>query len=110
LNNLRYASSNEKNVPGQIIENGGWHFSYLGGFDAIRNKLKAHPFQGRRIQIASILDRLGIRKFENVIEKNKDIFFLKRKFSLVNIEKTFPSYIKKNIKILDKYIYIKDAS
>ncbi len=109
LSNLRYASSNEQSVPGRIIKNGGWHFSYLGGFQAIRNKLKAHPFQGRRIQLASILDRLGIRKFENVIKKNKDIFFLKREFTLVNIEKTFPSYIQKNIKILAKYIYIKEA-
>ena len=32
LNTIRYASSDEKNVPGNIIKNGGWHFSYLGAF------------------------------------------------------------------------------
>ncbi len=110
LNNFRYASSTKKNVPGKIIKKGGWHFSYLGGLQAIRKKLKAHPFQGRRVQIASILDRLGIRKFENVIEKNEDIFFLNREFSIVDIEKVFPIYLQKNIKSLAKYIFIKKSS
>ena len=45
LNTIRYASSDETQVPGKIINNAGWHFSYLGGFKAIRTKLDAHPFQ-----------------------------------------------------------------
>ena len=107
LNQIRYASSNENNVPGNIIINGGWHFSYMGGLDAIRKKLKAHPYQGRRIQIASFLDKVRIRKFENVISKNKDIFFLNREFTFIDINKTFPSFILRNKKLLEKYAYKK---
>ena len=40
LDNLRFASPKEKDVPGPIINNGGWHFSYLGGYEAIIYKLK----------------------------------------------------------------------
>ena len=107
LTNIRYASSNEKKVPGNIINNGGWHFSYLGGLAAIRRKLKAHPYQGRRIQIASFLDKIRIRKFENVIKENKDIFFLNREFTFIDVNKTFPSYILRKKKLLDKYTYKK---
>ena len=109
LSKIRYASSDEKNVPGNIIHNGGWHFSYLGGFKAIRQKLKAHPYQGRRTQLASILDKLGIRKFEKVIKKNNDIFFLNREFKIIDIKKLFPDFLQKNKKILgiiEKYIYV----
>ena len=103
LSNLRYASSNEAMVPGKIAKNGGWHFSYLGGTKNILKKLKSHPYQGRRIQLAFLLHKLKIRKFENVIKKNKDIFFLNRKFELINIEESFPKCLLKNIQIINKY-------
>jgi beta-1,4-mannosyl-glycoprotein beta-1,4-N-acetylglucosaminyltransferase len=105
LNTIRYASSDEKNVPGNIIKNGGWHFSYLGGFQAIREKLNAHPYQGRRVQIAKFLDLIRFRKFEKVIEKNKDIFFLNREFEKIDIKKSFPNFLLKKEKIIEKYIY-----
>ncbi len=105
LNTIRYASSDEKNVPGNIIKNGGWHFSYLGGFQAIREKLNAHPYQGRRAQIAKFLDLIRFRKFEKVIRKNKDIFFLNREFEKIDIKKSFPNFLLKKKKIIEKYIY-----
>ena len=43
LDNLRLASSNQTIVPGKVVQNGGWHFSYLGGSKAIKQKLDAHP-------------------------------------------------------------------
>ncbi len=109
LNSIRYASSDEKNVPGNIITNAGWHFSYLGGFKAIREKLNAHPFQGRRVQLAKFLDLIRLRRFERVIKKNKDIFFLKRKFKLIDVKKSFPDFLIKNKTILRKYIYYKNS-
>ena len=39
LDLLRYSSKDIKNVPGEIVAEGGWHFSYLGGEKAIINKL-----------------------------------------------------------------------
>ena len=105
LNTIRYASSDETKVPGKIINNAGWHFSYLGGFKAIRAKLDAHPFQGRRVQLAKFLDFIRLRRFEKVIKKNKDIFFLDRKFHKVDIQKTFPNFLLKKKRIIEKYTY-----
>ena len=105
LNTIRYASSDEKDVPGNIINNGGWHFSYLGGFKAIREKLNAHPYQGRRVQVAKFLDLISFRRFEEVIKKNKDIFFLNRRFEIIDIKKSFPNFLLKKKKIIEKYIY-----
>ena len=58
LDNFRFASSDEKKVPGKIVKNGGWHFSYLGGVESVKRKLEAHPFQGYKALIAILLDKL----------------------------------------------------
>ena len=50
LDNLRLASSNQDIVPGEIVDNGGWHFSYLGG-GSYKKKLNAHPFQGIKYKL-----------------------------------------------------------
>ena len=105
LDNFRFASSKEEDVPGLIIKKGGWHFSYLGGYQAIIYKLKSHPFQGYKVQLAIILDKLKIRKIKNTLKKNKDIFFQKRKLSIVDIDNSFPDEIIKDKNFIKKYAY-----
>ena len=107
LDNLRYASSKEQDVPGPIINNGGWHFSYLGGYEAIINKLKSHPFQGYKVQFAIMLDKLKIRGIKNTINKNKDMFFQKRNLSIIDIDDSFPEHMIKDEKFVKKYSYLK---
>ena len=75
LDSLRYASYDSKNVPGPIIESGGWHFSYLGGIERIKDKLKAHPFQGYRVSFAIFLDKIGLRKIKKLFLITSLIFF-----------------------------------
>jgi len=36
---------NQRNKPVNCIENAGWHFSYLGGVEKIRNKIKSFSHQ-----------------------------------------------------------------
>ena len=103
LDNFRFASSDEKTVPGTIVNNGGWHFSYLGGADAISYKLQSHPFQGYKAQIAIILDKLGIRRIKNTIKNNRDLFFQNRELNIVNIDMTYPKSILKDEKFIDRY-------
>ena len=105
LDSFRFASSKEKDVPGPIIKNGGWHFSYLGGYQSILYKLKSHPFQGYKVQFAIILDKLKIRKIENTVKNNKDIFFQKRDLSIIDIDDSFPEEMKKNNEFIKKYAY-----
>lgn len=103
LDLLRYSSKDVTNVPGEIVEEGGWHFSYLGGQELIIDKLKAHPYQGRKSQISFILHKLGLRTFENTIKNNKDILLQNRKFEIVPIDEIFPDYLKKYDYFLEKY-------
>ena len=105
LDNFRFASSKENKVPGPIIKNGGWHFSYLGGIDAIIYKLKSHPFQGYKVLIALLLDKFKIRKIKNTITQNKDIFFQNRTLSIIDIDDSFPSKMLKDKDFIKKYSY-----
>ncbi len=105
LDNLRFPTSDEKNIPGKITKNGGWHFSYLGGSKKVMEKLKAHPFQGYKSQIAMILNKLNLRKIELTIKKNKDILFQNRKFLIVEIDDSYPAEILENKSFIKKYSF-----
>tara|TARA_Y100001978_G_scaffold203213_1_gene227507 strand:+ start:3429 stop:4331 length:903 start_codon:yes stop_codon:yes gene_type:complete len=105
LDNFRFASSNEIKVPGEIIKNGGWHFSYLGGIDAIIYKLKSHPFQGYKVLIALILNKLKIRQIKNTVRQNKDIFLKNRTLSIIDIDDSYPSEMLKDKDFIKKYSY-----
>ncbi len=103
LDNFRFASSNSSEVPGTIIDNGGWHFSYIGGSDAIQKKLQAHPFQGYKAFIAIWLDKLKIRKFKNTLKNNKDILLQNRTLTKVKIDNVFPESILADNLFIEKY-------
>lgn len=93
LDLLRYSSSDSKNVPGLIIKNGGWHFSYLGGGDAISKKLDALPYQGLKAEISKFLNRISFGGWNSKLKKNKDILLQNRKFITVKIDESFPEYL-----------------
>lgn len=83
-----------------VITNGGWHFSFLGGIEAIKHKLKTYTHQEYNIQ-----------KFENeevllkAIKKGKSIFHKKDyRFKPVTIDNRFPEYIRNNIDKYNEYI------
>ena len=103
LDNLRLASSNQNMVPGEIVDNGGWHFSYLGGSEAIRKKLNAHPFQGYKVQIARLLDKLKVRSIKATLQKNKDILFQRRKLYKVKIDDSYPQELLKDPNFIKKF-------
>jgi beta-1,4-mannosyl-glycoprotein beta-1,4-N-acetylglucosaminyltransferase len=91
---------------GPILENGGWHFSFLGGPDKIKQKLEAYSYQGRRSQLLlQLLDRIFKSRIKRKIDQNQDIFNMGRQFHKVILDSSFPEYLIAN---LDKYkAYIK---
>lgn len=98
---MRYHLEERTKQPGPIIENGGWHFSFLGGHDKVKEKLRAYSYQGRRSKfILEILDRLFPSRIKNAIKNNKDIFNTGRVFRAVALDSSFPDYLRNN---LDKY-------
>lgn len=82
-----------------VIKNGGWHFSYLGGFPQIINKIKSYSHQELNTPDINNLKRI---KFN--IDNNLDIFDRPFSYKMVKIDKNYPSYIFENKNKFKKYI------
>jgi beta-1,4-mannosyl-glycoprotein beta-1,4-N-acetylglucosaminyltransferase len=83
LNELR--GDNSLSVP---IENGGWHFSFMGGKDMVKNKILT--YSARDMANDNIIQSL-----ENNMNNNIDPFFRSR-LELVEIDDTYPIYLVNN--------------
>ena len=92
MDKLLFSKNYEKNF--KVINNGGWHFTWLGNLEFIKNKLKsfAHteldtPSVNNDDYIKRCIDSLEPIENKNQIKLNK----------LVIDEINLPSYIVKNI-------------
>lgn len=102
---LRYPMEDRSMQLGIIIENGGWHFSFLGGGEKIKAKLEAYNYQGRRTSILlKLLNFLYPNYINKKLEKNQDIFLDKRKFTKQEIDINFPVYLLNNINKFKEFI------
>tara|TARA_B100002052_G_C15847589_1_gene583320 strand:- start:59 stop:865 length:807 start_codon:yes stop_codon:yes gene_type:complete len=75
----------------QIIENGGWHFSYLQKAENISKKIKS--FSHGEFNKDHIINEENIK---HKIEKGEDIFEREHKIKKIEIDSSFPEYILKN--------------
>ena len=97
--NLKSTSTNsvrQNKHTTKIIENGGWHFSFMGGPDSVKIKIDAYSHQeynNHRI----------LSNVENNIKSENDPFF-RGKLSRVLIDETYPSEITENIGKYEKFI------
>lgn len=83
---------------GLIIDDGGWHFSFVGGEEKIKEVLDAYSYQGgRTAKILFFLDKIFKNRIKNRIKNNKDIFLTGRSFKVVKIDQSFPEYLINNI-------------
>ena len=73
-----------------IIKNGGWHFSFIGSPETVKNKIEDYAHGEINTQKNKDLDRIKqkIRDNEDVID---DVVLQK-----VELDNTFPEYILKN--------------
>ena len=74
-----------------IIENGGWHFSYLGGIEAIMEKIKASSHTENDTKDLNNKERIKI-----CLDKGVPVWGKSQKINYVKIDKTFPATIYKN--------------
>jgi beta-1,4-mannosyl-glycoprotein beta-1,4-N-acetylglucosaminyltransferase len=94
---MRYHLENRLEQPGPIVENGGWHFSFLGGEQRVREKLAAYSYQGRRSKyFLQILDQLLPQRINKKIKNNQDIFNTGRQFKTLKLDCEFPRYLLEN--------------
>ena len=82
----------------QII-NGGWHFSFLHNPSDIAKKVKAYSHG--EFNKEEFIDE---NKIAEKISKNVDIFDRKFNLKKINIDESYPKFIRENVKYLDKWI------
>jgi beta-1,4-mannosyl-glycoprotein beta-1,4-N-acetylglucosaminyltransferase len=99
LTNLRFPFQKQF---GHRIENGGWHFSYVGsnGLSA-SNRLKYKLEHSTHQEFNSLYYKfMGYLR----ILRNKDFYGLRKsKFRLIKLDESFPEYLINNI---EKYSYL----
>ena len=76
---------------GNLIFDGGWHFSYLGGAKAISYKIKSFAHQELNKE-----DFTNEAKIEKCVKKGEDIFGRGDRYRAIPIDETFPDYIVEN--------------
>ena len=98
--NLKYKFwrfDKEKDI--KIIEDGGWHFSYLLTPEEIQKKIKTFAH--------TEFDKDEFTNIENInksIEMRVDLFDKSKKFQKIELDDTFPKYILENKKKLSEWI------
>jgi beta-1,4-mannosyl-glycoprotein beta-1,4-N-acetylglucosaminyltransferase len=94
---------NLRNNPNtKQINEGGWHFSYIGGIDAIISKLKSFSHANEAKQILQDLD--DKEKISQVIASGSDLFDRNMSFKTLPLTEPFPKYIINNLKKFQKLL------
>jgi len=89
---LKNSTPNEirNNNAQTVMHDGGWHFSYMGGIDAIKNKIESY---------SHIEHNTAQFKNDNFIKSkidNNEFLFDDKKLTLTEIDETYPSFIFNN--------------
>lgn len=80
------------------IENGGWHFNFLGGADAVRAKIRAYAHD--EFNNPDVLDRVDER-----LMNRQDALGRLYEYKVVEIDDSYPKYIRDNPEKFEKFMY-----
>ena len=83
----------------QLINDGGWHFSFLKDPDSIKNKIISYAHQEYNKS-----EFTNIEQIQKRIANGKDLFNRNIIYKKVNIDDTFPNYINENKEKFKKWI------
>jgi beta-1,4-mannosyl-glycoprotein beta-1,4-N-acetylglucosaminyltransferase len=108
ISNIQHFRNIKDSLP--FVENSGWHFSWLGGYEKIYEKAKSciEPFDKSTLPTKEYFENY----FNDLLIKNDFNFFLHLEnlskkeiaFSKVNIDNSYPQFIIDNIKKFNKHI------
>ena len=83
----------------QIIKDGGWHFAYLHTAENISRKIKS--FAHGEFNKKNLTDEKEIQKR---IENKEDIFNRGYDLKKIDIDESYPDYIRQNLELLKNWI------
>lgn len=82
--------------PEYFLDDGGWHFTNMGGADAIKSKIEAYDHQEfNKPDIKSQIEK-RMKNNEDYLGRRKD--YSGKKFQFWSDDKNLPSFLKKNKK------------
>ena len=83
----------------QLINDGGWHFSFLKDPSSIRNKIVSYSHQEYNKE-----EFTDINLIKQKITKGEDLFSRKIKYEKVEVDQSFPNYITENKEKFKKWM------
>ncbi len=104
VDQMRYHTENRTALEGEVLERAGWHFSYLGGADSVKLKLDSLAYQGKRATLTKLLNRVFPGRLERLLRENKDVLLQGKKLKVVEIDNSFPEYLRVNIAKYDRFV------
>lgn len=91
------------NISMTQIEEGGWHFSYIGGIDAIISKLKSFSHaKEAKLLLNNIDDK---ERISSMIASGHDLFNRDMSFKVLPLSEPFPEYLVNNTNKYEKLLY-----
>lgn len=87
---------------GIFVDDGGWHFSFMGGLDRIRTKIESYGEQS--LNTADVKDSLQNR-VANCLTNGVDLFNRPCRFWKVFIDESYPEYLVENLEKFKDYVY-----
>ncbi len=91
------ADTLRKQYMTNILQDAGWHWSFLGGKDMVEKKIRSYAHQEYNNDYI-------INDINRKMNENKDIFERAFELKVTTIDSKFPEYIRKNQDKLSKFI------
>jgi beta-1,4-mannosyl-glycoprotein beta-1,4-N-acetylglucosaminyltransferase len=83
-----------------LVKNGGWHFSFLGGYEAITDKIKSFSHQEHNSKKNQDQELIKLN-----MENGLDIFGRPFKYNFISIDSSYPKYLLNNLSKYKNYIH-----
>ena len=97
VDDIREGTEDESKITGSVITNGGWHFTYLGNEDHIRQKINS--FCDRHFDVPEVTENIS----KNLEDGNDVLNRTHITYSRVDLDDSFPQYIIDN---QEKYLHL----
>ena len=90
VDDIREGTEDESKITGSVITNGGWHFTYLGNEDHIRQKINS--FCDRHFDVPEVTENIS----KNLEDGNDVLNRTHISYKRVDLDDSFPQYIIDN--------------
>ena len=83
----KFGAQKIRTMKAAILPDAGWHFSFLGGLEEVKTKIKTYAH-------AEFNNEGILSSIEEQMEKNEDVFHRGFKLEAVPIDESYPAYIR----------------